>query len=574
MVKYDFYNFAKNGNFSDYNISIYEKDHNINDKQLIKICFKFLFSYLPKLKNNDFSINIAINTINLICILFLSNNFDNEEIIVNKKRIITSKKMIIKFLKENKNQNLLNAMDKLDSIILDKEISTKDIIKLIKKLIERKEYDAIISKIIKINKETLEYNNCELFNMVFNETLNSIKNDDNNTYYFISLLKILYTNKIHKDYYILKLDEIYEYNLFYRELYSIINGRMISLDDNEILEKYYIEKTLPSFNSTFIMPNSFNDEIITIDDFNTRISDDGLSFKKDGNKFIVGIHITDVASVIEPRNIIDLQARQNFKTLYINNGIRLPIFDKQLENNMSLNQNENHQTISIYAVFNSSYELVDYYLTKNNVKVLKNFNLSETEQLLEYKNLPNEFSRTIFGLYDIANNININNKAKERYWKKKGSDFKLCKSEIIISEFSILFNRLIALIAYESKCTYIYKYQDPEYLSKLINELNIRKCDLINDIINNIYLNSGYSIVPKLHTGLNEPIYSSSSNPLRNYPDTFNQYLIHSQYFNDLSLPYTDNEIENMVDYFNKRKNEMLLLNRELCKYLKYKKHS
>ena len=574
MVKYDFYTFAKNGNFSDYNISMYKKDHNINDKQLIKCSFKFLFSYLPKLKNNDFSINIAINTINLICILLLSNNFDNEEIIVNKNRILTSKKMIITFLKKNKNQNLLNAMDKLDSIILDKEISIEDLIKLIKKLIDRKEYDAIISKIIKINIEILEYNNCELFNTVFNKTIKSIKNDDNNTYYFISLLKILYTNKINKDYYILKLDEISEHSLFYREIYSIINGKKISLDKHEILEKYYIEKSLPSFNSTFILPNSFNDEIITIDSFNTRINDDGLSLKKDGNNFIVGIHITDVASIIEPRTIIDLQARQNFKTIYLDDGTRLPIYDRLLEKNMSLNQNENHPTISIYAVFNSSYELIDYHLTKNNVRVLKNFNLTETEQLLECKNPSNDFSKTIIGLFDIANNINHDNNSKERYWKKKNSDLNLCKSEIIISEFSILFNRLIALIAYENKCTYVYKYQDQEYLSKLIKELNIRKCDLLNEIINNIYLNSSYSIKPKLHTGLNEPIYSSSSNPLRNYPDTFNQYLIHSQYFKDLYLPYTDIEVENIIDYFGKRKNEILLLNRELSKSIKYKKHS
>ena len=100
---------------------------------------------------------------------------------------------------------------------------------------------------------------------------------------------------------------------------------------------------------------------------------------------------------------------------------------------------------------------------------------------------------------------------------------------------------------------------------------------VVNDstiFISNIYLNSEYSLEPKLHSGLNEPIYSSSSNPLRNYPDTFNQYLIHAQYFKDLSLPYNEDEIESIINYFNKRKSEMLLLNRELNKSLKLKKHS
>ena len=33
MINHDFYTFITNGNFSDYNISVYEKDHNISDKQ-------------------------------------------------------------------------------------------------------------------------------------------------------------------------------------------------------------------------------------------------------------------------------------------------------------------------------------------------------------------------------------------------------------------------------------------------------------------------------------------------------------------------------------------------------------
>lgn len=574
MVKHDYYAFIKNGNFSDYNISIYEKEHDINDKQLIKSSFKFLFSYLPKLKNTEFSINIVVNTINLICILFLNNNFNEEEILINKKRINTVKKLMFSFLKKNKNLFLLNSIDKLDSIILDKEISLNDIINIIKRLIDNKEYDAIISKFVKINTDVLKYNNCELFNIVFNNALLSIKNDDNYSYYYINLLKIFYTNKINKDYYIFKLDEIKNYDIYYREIYSIINGKMVCLNQNEILEKYYIEKDLKSYDTNFIKPTLSNDTIITIDDLNTRIFDDGISLKKDGNKYIVGIHITDVANNIKPRELIDLQARQNFKTIYTENNKRISIFDNTIEEKLSLNEGENHYTISIYAIFNSSFELVDYKLIKNNIIINKNFNLLEVDKILENKNLSDDYSKELTILYNIASVMSNDNKSKERYWIKKGTDLNSYKSEIIVSEFSILFNKLIALIAYENNLTYVYKYQDNEYISNLISDLNIRKNDLLNEIINNIYLNSHYSLEPKKHTGLNESIYSSSSNPLRNYPDTFNQYLIHSQYFNDLYLPYNKEDIENIVNYFNKRKDEILLLNRELSKSLKLKKHS
>ena len=74
-------------------------------------------------------------------------------------------------------------------------------------------------------------------------------------------------------------------------------------------------------------------------------------------------------------------------------------------------------------------------------------------------------------------------------------------------KFSILFNKLIALISYNNGYTYVYKYQDIEYITELTQKLNIRKCDLLDNVLDNIYLNSAYSLVPKLRNGLNEPIF-------------------------------------------------------------------
>ena len=342
--------------------------------------------------------------------------------------------MILNFLKKHKNINLFNAIDKLDSIILDKEINLNDLLLLINKLIERKEYDVVISKIINLNKKVLELDNCKLFDKVFKSTMQSLDNKSNDIYYYISLLKILYSNRINKDYYILLLDRIKKDDLFYHELYSIINGKLTCLNSHELLEKYSIITT-PDY--TYIKPpisDAFNDKIITIDNFNTRINDDGISFKKDGNNFIIGIHIADVASFIKPKCIIDYQARQNFKTIYTDIGSRISIFDSKLEEFMSLNQGQTKPSISIYTIFNSNYDIIDYYLVKNNVNIQRNFHIYEAEELLN-GNKWDEQSIMLNELYNIANFLNHENKTKERYWKKKNSDFNLNKSEIIVSEF-------------------------------------------------------------------------------------------------------------------------------------------
>lgn len=42
-----------------------------------------------------------------------------------------------------------------------------------------------------------------------------------------------------------------------------------------------------------------NDIIISIDGNKTFLRDDGLSVRKDGNKYIVGIHVADAAAAIE-----------------------------------------------------------------------------------------------------------------------------------------------------------------------------------------------------------------------------------------------------------------------------------
>ena len=67
---------------------------------------------------------------------------------------------------------------------------------------------------------------------------NSIKQWTN---YLNNNPKSVFVEKIiNKDYYIFKLDEICNHNLFYRELYSIINGKMVCLKENEILKSKLI----------------------------------------------------------------------------------------------------------------------------------------------------------------------------------------------------------------------------------------------------------------------------------------------------------------------------------------------
>ena len=127
----------------------------------------------------------------------------------------------------------------------------------------------------------------------------------------------------------------------------------------------------------------------------------------------------------------------------------------------------------------------------------------------------------------------------------------------------VLYNYLLAEIADDTKIPYIFRGQDKEYITKLINELGIEMNDYTSELISNIYLDSKYSSTPMVHTGLNKRLYSNSCDPLRKYPDLYNQYLLHRFYFRDIDFDFDPEKMERYIKYFNQRSSDLALMKAE-----------
>ena len=90
----------------------------------------------------------------------------------------------------------------------------------------------------------------------------------------------------------------------------------------------------------------------------------------------------------------------------------------------------------------------------------------------------------------------------------------------------VLYNSLLGQYFYEHNIPYVYRYQDPEYITNLIKRKGISINDQIRNVINSTYLDSKFSIVPRYHAGIKTDIYTQSTDPLRKYPDLYNQQLL------------------------------------------------
>ncbi len=561
------FNFILYGNFTDESIKNYMDDCQVNMTQMLRDAYRALQTNVNNIINDEYHTAIIKNGVDLFCILCDKLNFNKDEVEINRKRIKKLREPILAFLKNNSNSTLLDAANQLDEVVLDKNIDADALVTLIRKLIDNKEDIDIIKKFLNINKEALTRKNNELFDYVFFKAMIALETESRDVYYYITLLKLLYTSKVNKDKYLRHLhNSTSKNNLFSYEIYLIINGVKRGLSTDEILEKYGIMTNIP--NGPLIKPSKkdCNDIIISIDGNKTFLRDDGLSVRKDGNKYIVGIHVADAAAAIEKNSELDLNARNNYECKYMN-GTRTRMFPSKVESELSLNEGKTRRAITLYVVLNDSGEILDYYIEKNNIIISRNLTYLQSEAILNHIG-SDELERNILDLLMLARALEKRNVRKEQYWEKKEQskkldNFRKLKSDVIVREFMGLYNLLTARTAKEEGIPFIYRVQDEEYISKMIEEMGMYVDDYTKKILANIYLESKYSATPSLHAGLGYTEYAHTSDPLRRYTDFYDQYLFHQFYFKDMPCDFKQEEFEKLIQYCNQRSIELSLMRGE-----------
>lgn len=522
---------------------------------------KLIFYLSQGVEKED--LDLIRKSILLISTLCDMKVFNADDILLYKKKIKKTRESLLLKAKQQDCEELLYLANKVDEIVLDKSFEKEDLITLIKELINKKEDPNIIKKFLNINKEAV-INNLVLFDYTFIKTLDSLNNNNIDIYYYITLLKIFYTSRVKKHKYMCLLDD-YENNPFVDEIKNLLNGIKRSLNTDEILKKYNIISDLPE--SKIVLPNNCsksNESIITIDDTYTNLRDDGLSIKKDGSNYIVKINIADVASYIRPGSIENENAKTNFRNFHFGSGVTmLPL---ELRKNLSLNLNSTQKVVTMILVMNDSGEIIDRDVVLRDVYISHNISYDSCDKLIGKTS--SKLERDLTDLYYLACALGEKSNSKNLYWSKKEqsrSEFTVSSSKgfKVIREFMVIYNMFMGQICNQNNIPYVYRYQDPEYITNLIKKKGISLNDQIRNVINSTYLDSKFSIIPRYHAGIKTDIYTQSTDPLRKYPDLYNQQLFHKFYFEDIDFDFDYDEFIANVDYFNERNRDLQLMRAE-----------
>ncbi len=569
-----FDDFVKEGDFSQENIDNLLISTNYTEKKLIAKAFKLLGYYIARTNEDNKYNDIMSKIVDLISFLCEKTHFNKKEIEINKERIKKYRESLYALSNKYLDQYLLDTANRLDEIVIAKMIDTSDLVVLIKSLIDRKEDVNIIKKIIGANKAAILSNNNELFDYIFNLAMQAIDNDDRDIFYYITLLKIFYTSKLDRKKYVDILNKHCDANNPHgNEIYMIILGVRRSLTPEQILDKYEITENLP-YSKIYVPKNGYydDDRLITIDSVSTYIRDDALSIRKDGNKYIYGVHIIDIPSVIKPGSDIDNFALHNFECKYMSGGKRTQVYHKGIEDQLSLDQGEYRNLLSLYVVINEYGEVQDYYFMPTVQRIAHNLTYSQCDSVLDNRIYDDE-GKALRDMYKLAKALESKNSDRLKYWNIKNLSSKemlrATKSDSIVRESMILYNILMGNEAKEEGFPFTFRIQDQEYISYLIQQEGIEVNDATKELISEIYLESQYSTIPRRHTGLNTPVYCQATAPGRRYPDSYNQRLYHHFKLGDIHFNFSPEHHDLLIHYFNQRAEELSLMSSEYNRELK-----
>ena len=340
--------------------------------------------------------------------------------------------------------------------------------------------------------------------------------------------------------------------------------------------------------------NLTNETIFTIDGDDTKDIDDAVSISKNGDNYILGVHIADVSYYVKEGSELYKEAMDRGTSVYLVDRV-IPMLPHKLSNGIcSLNPNEDRLAISCVMEINPKGKVVDYDIFESVIRSRKQMTYNNVNKVLDgetpedYKEFENDL-RLMEELANILRNeklargyLDFDAKEAKIICDEKGKPIEIKlrergKGENLIEDFMIAANETVASHLFNLDYPSIYRvhevpddkkinefinaismlginikgdrnYDNPMKLKRILDELRERE-DF--DVLSNLMLRSlrkaEYKEQNLGHYGLGSKCYTHFTSPIRRFPDTTIHKLLREYIFN---TP-TPNKLNELIDKYN-----------------------
>ncbi|QJA05911.1 RNB domain-containing ribonuclease [Thermosulfurimonas marina] len=272
-------------------------------------------------------------------------------------------------------------------------------------------------------------------------------------------------------------------------------------------------------------------ETFTIDAEDTRDFDDALSLERQEGKLVVGVHITDVASVVPPDSRTLSEARRRGQTLYLPERI-IPMLPPVLsEERLSLREGERRPALSFFLHFSPEGKLLRTEIRLTEIRVSRRLTYEEVDQALA------EGKEPFFTLHTLARAFQEERRRQgafavtlpEVVIRVEEGEIRLERLEFtaareLVAECMIAANYAAARFLHERGIPALYRYQK-EPLERILKEGE--EADLVRAFQQLRFLVRGeLGLSPEFHHGLGLPAYTTVTSPIRRLLDLLMQHQI------------------------------------------------
>ncbi len=124
-------------------------------------------------------------------------------------------------------------------------------------------------------------------------------------------------------------------------------------------------------------------QTVTIDGADAKDLDDAVTITEEGGKFVLGVHIADVANYVQERSALDREALARGTSVYLVDRV-IPMLPTELSNGIcSLNQGEDRLALSCIMTVDGDGEVVDHVVAETVIRVDRRMTYDSVNKILE-----------------------------------------------------------------------------------------------------------------------------------------------------------------------------------------------
>ena len=337
-----------------------------------------------------------------------------------------------------------------------------------------------------------------------------------------------------------------------------------------------------------------NKIIFTIDGDDTKDIDDAISLERNGNNYVLGVHIADVSYYVKEDSALDHDAYNRGTSSYLADTV-IPMLPHKLSNGIcSLNEGVIRLTESCVMEIDSKGKVIKFDIFPSYIKSVRKMTYKNVNEILMRDNIPdgyepyanilkemNNLAHLLrhekvtrgymdFGIDEAKIICDENGRAKEiiRYIREDG--------EKMIEDFMIAANETVASAIYNMDLPFIYRVHDVPTKEKIDDFMKVISAlgYQVNADLNHITPKTIQSILYQLqdkkeapslaslllrsmkkakyerdnigHFGLGSECYTHFTSPIRRYPDLTIHRLLRKYLFESIIDKKT-------IDYYNNK---------------------